>query len=240
MAYRSAAQTIRRKIETGGEKVWRFQDFEPLPFAAVTQALSRLAREGFVQRIGKGLYYRPRKTPFGASRPNPELIRKLPIRGRTMFPAGTGAANLLGFTTQIPAKSEYATTGGSLPRTIIGKESRVHTRRPEAWNRLTETEAALLDFIRGRAMTSEFPEDETIRKLLTLLREEGRFETLARVALSEPPRVRAMLGAMGQQLKRSEKLLMKLRDNINPLSRFDFGKLRALKHAEEWQAKTMG
>jgi hypothetical protein len=237
MSGSSTANYIRQQIETGGEKIWRFQDFHELPFPAVTQALSRLARKGFIERIGKGLYYRPRKTAFGPSRPHPNLIQKLPLKGKAMFPAGTAAANLLGFTTQIPAKQEFATTGGSLPRTIIGKDARLHTRRPEAWKKLSETEAALLDFIRSRGMTSELSPDDTIRKLLGMLGEKGRYEKLVQIAASEPPRVRAILGAIGQQLKKEEALQKKLRASINPLSRFDFGILRGLKHAAAWQAK---
>jgi hypothetical protein len=73
--------------------------------------------------------------------------------------------------------------------------------------------------------------------LLTLLGDQAMYERLARAALSEPPRVRAMLGAIGQELHVSPKTLQQLRDSLNPLSRFDFGGLGALRHAREWQAK---
>src|SRR6202021_3886411 len=52
----------------------------------------------------------------------------------------------LGFSTQTPRRSELATSSLSLPRKLIGAETRVHARRPEAWKSLSETEAALLDF----------------------------------------------------------------------------------------------
>ena len=99
---------------------------------------------------GKGLYYRPRETTFGPSLPNPAVIRALPLRQRAVFPVGVAAANLLGFTTQNPARIELATDGLSLPRLIVGKEAVIHTRRPAAWRSLSETEAALLDFLRNR------------------------------------------------------------------------------------------
>ncbi len=56
-------------------------------------------------------------------------------------------------------------------------------------------------------------------------------------APSEPPRVRAMLGAIGQQLGCSEDQLAPLRRSLNPLSRFEFGGLAALEFARQWQAK---
>jgi DNA-binding Lrp family transcriptional regulator len=234
---RTTAATVRRRIEASGERVWRLADFGGLSFAAVAQTLSRLTRQGVIQRLGKGLYYRPRQTAFGMSRPNAAQIRSLPIGRNGLFPAGIAAANLLGFTTQNPAQIELATDGLSLPRLIVGKDAVVHTRRPAAWQGLSEADAALLDFLRNRGASSELTPEETVRKVLDFFREAGRFERLLRIAASEPPRVRAMLGAVGQQLGHSESRLSALRTGLNPLSRFDFGILGALEHARQWQAK---
>jgi len=234
---KSAAEQVRRSIESGGERVWSVQDFPKLPFPAVAQTLSRLARAGDLQRVSKGIYYRARKTAFGMSRPNPKLLRAKGAKTRTMFPSGLTAANQLGFSTQVPAREEIATTRGSLPRTMVGQKARVHTRRPEAWAKLTEQEAALLDLIRRRAETSELPPEETIARLLSLLREEGLFVRLVRVAKHEPPRVRAMLGALGEELGKDERLLETLKSTLNPLTKFDFGTLSALGSARKWQAK---
>lgn len=234
---RNVTGIVRQHIEAGGERVWRLADFMELPFAAVAQALSRLARQGQLRRLGKGLYYRPRQTAFGPSLPNPADLRALPIRQKAVFPAGVAAVNLLGFTTQNPARIELATDGLSLPRLLVGKETVIHTRRPAAWRSLSETDAALLDFLRNRGEGSELEPAETIQKLLGYMCEPGRFKRLLEVAPSEPPRVRAMLGAIGQQIGQPKKVLARLRDSLNPLSRFDFGILTALAHAQEWQAK---
>jgi Family of unknown function (DUF6088) len=231
------AETVRQRIEGGGEQVWRLVDFEGLPFTAVAQALSRLARQGFIQRLGKGLYYRPRQTAFGLSQPNRAEIRSLPVRLRGIFPSGVTAANALGFTTQNAARVEVATNGPSLPRLIVGKDTVIHTRRPESWRELSETEAALLDLLRNRAESSELSPEETVEKLLEHFREPGRLDHLLKIAPSEPPRVRAMLGAIAQQLGQPEERLAELRQSLNPLSRFDFGALALLRHAREWQAK---
>jgi hypothetical protein len=229
--------TVRQKIEAGGERHWRLADFDGLPFTGVAQALSRLTRQGVIQRLGKGLYYRPRQTAFGPSRPNRSQLRALPIPRKGVFPAGIAAANLLGFTTQNSAQVEVATNALSLPRQIVGKEAIVHTRRPESWRGLSETEAALLDFLRNRGAASELSPEETVNKLLDHLRDEGRWKRLLKVAPSEPPRVRAMLGAIGQQLGLPVSQLARLRKSLNSLTRFDFGCLAALAYAKQWQAK---
>jgi hypothetical protein len=233
----SGADQVRRAIAAGGERVWAVQDFPKLPFPAVAQTLSRLARAGDLQRVSKGLYYRPRKTAFGMSRPNPELLRAKGAETRTIFPSGLTAANQLGFSTQVPAREEVATTRGSLPRAMVGDKALVHTRRPEAWTKLSEQEAALLDLIRRRAEASELSPEETVAKLLELLHAEGRFERLVRVAKHEPPRVRAMLGALGEALGKDAKTLESLKSSLNPLTRFDFGILSTIKAARSWQAK---
>lgn len=234
--HRTAAQAIRGQIQSGGERLWRLSDFRGLSFPAIAQTLSRMTRQGELQRLGKGLYYRGRTTAFGPSLPNPATIRALPVRQRA-FPAGLAAANMLGFTTQNPARPELATEGLSLPRQIIGKEAVIHTRRPAAWRSLSEADGALLDFLRNRGKASELTPQETVQKLMDHFSEPGRFERIAQVALSEPPRVRAILGALGQQLRRSPAILQWLRASLNPLSRFDFGTLAVLEHAREWQAK---
>ena len=135
--------------------MWRFEDFRGLTFSAVAQALSRLTRQGAIERLSKGVYYRNRETTLGKSRPNPASIRNLALRRNTMFPSGIAAANLLGFTTQIPKQGEIATSALSLPRKLVGKDTRIHTRRPQAWATLSETDAALLDFLRHGAEFSE-------------------------------------------------------------------------------------
>jgi hypothetical protein len=232
-----AATIIRQRIDRGGERVWRLDDFRDLPFAAAAQALSRLTRKGMLERLSKGVYYRNRETMFGKSRPNPAAMQTLAAKRTKVYSSGIAAANLLGFTTQIAARGEVATSALSLPRKLVGSDTVIHTRRPEAWAKLSETDAAMLDFLRRRGESSELPPGDTIRRTLALASEQSRFDRLLKVADSEPPRVRAMLGAIGQQLGKSPATLGWLRESLNPFSRFDFGVLIGLRHAREWQAK---
>jgi hypothetical protein len=79
--------------------------------------------------------------------------------------------------------------------------------------------------------------EETIRKTLKLLTEDRRYERLLRVAAFEPPRVKALLGALGEQLGMNPAALDRLRVTLNPLSKFDFGLFAGLRTAIQWQAK---
>lgn len=112
-------------------------------------------------------------------------------------------------------------------------------RRPEAWNALSDIDAALLDFLRGAGKTSELSPAETVRRTLALLSEKGRFTRLLKVARTAPPRVLALLGAIGEQLGKSPEVLKPLRNSLNRLSRFDFGMLAGLRCARHWQMKVV-
>jgi hypothetical protein len=239
-APRSTAGRVRARIDGAPGRLWRITDFTDLPVAAVAQALSRLAREGFLERQSKGLYFRPRPTALGPSRPNPADAFRL-VRERTpVFPAGIAAANLLGFTTQAAGRREVATTATSLPRKLIGEETLVHTRRPPAWARLSESDGALLDFLRHAGRTGELAPEATLDRTMKLLTEDDRFDRLLKAAPTEPPRVRALLGALGEQLGRPVRDLDRLRRSLNPLSRFDFGAFAGLPNARAWQARPGG
>ena len=232
----SVSSILRDRVNKGGERIWLFDHFRDLPFQAVAQALSRLCRSGEIRRISKGVYYKYRMTSLGESKPSPMELQKIVTEFHFVFSSGVAAANMLGFTTQNSARVELSTTAQSLPRKLLGEHTIVHARRPKAWESLNQEDAAILEFLRSRGMLSELTPSKTVEKLLELLMNKARFQRLLKVASTEPPRVRAMLGAIGEQLNMTRKVLYTLRTSLNPLSTYDFGLLTALKHAQDWQA----
>jgi len=64
-----------------------------------------------------------------------------------------------------------------------------------------------------------------------------RLKRLIDAALDEPPRVRAILGALLQWSGMPEKVWQPLRASLNGLSKFDFGLFKELPNSKEWQAK---
>lgn len=233
----NATETIRQKIQAKPDSLWQLEDFAPLPIDAAAKALSRLAKDGTLERIAKGIYYRPGTSAFGKTRLNPQRLRELATKQHRLFPAGLAAANLLGFSTQSPSRPHYSTASTSVHRRLLGDNAIIHTRRPEAWNQLTNEEAAILETLRDAGRLSELSADESTQRLLDLLGTKRRFENLLKAAASEPPRVQAILGAAGQELGKSSKQLATIKTRLNPLSRFEFGKFGALTSAGQWQAK---
>lgn len=239
------ADSIRQLVQAGGERFWRYQDLADYSAATTAKTLSQLVKDGTLQRVSKGYYYHPRPTRFGPSQP---LLAEIPhqLTKTPVYPAGANAANLLGFTTQNALNGTFATTANSLPSKWLGdslrlsnlSRAKLQTRRPETWANLSNIEAALLDLLRTRGKWSDLLCSETIVQLLRHFREPERFERLVAIAHAEPPRVRAMLGAIGQELEYPGDLLKQLKEQLSPYSRFDFGKLSALQFSKEWQAKT--
>jgi hypothetical protein len=230
----TAAGAVRNRVARGGARFWRHSDFHGLPPSAVATALSRLVREGELKRVSKGVYYRSTPTSLGSSIPAASAVSAETLRA-PLHPAGLSAANLLGLTTQNPRRPEFATPAPAPPSAL--RNALVHTGRPAQRASLSSEDGAILETLRERARSSDLPPDETVRQLLRLLADENRFQRLVGAAAAEPPRVRAMLGAFGQELDMPARLLNRLRGDLNPLSRYEFGPLASLPHAREWQAK---
>lgn len=232
----SVMDQVRLKVETEAGLYWRQSDFPDLPATAVSQAFSRLVKSGVLERVSKGVYYRSRQTRFGRSRPSQVELRQALGASTGLKPVGVSGANLLGFTTQNSLNGEFATSANSIPLKIFGNV-RIRNRRPKTWDDLSASDAALLDFLRSRGKLSELSPEKTKIRLIGYFKEPNRFDRIAAIAHAEPPRVRAMIGAIGQEIGVSRRKLEPIRKSLSPFSRFDFGILKNLKYAKEWQAK---
>jgi|LSQX01.1.fsa_nt_gb hypothetical protein len=230
----SVASAVRQAVMGSSDRIWTYADFADLEMGAVSQALSRLSREGLIKRVRKGVYYRPKQTVLGESKASPAAVsaRLLSTGAR---PTGLTAANALGLTTQNPARPSYAVSKSNAPTNLPGVKVRV--RRPVLNGDIQAREAAILEFLRDRGQTSDLSPEEIVTRLLQILSDDAVFSRVAEAALNEPPRVRAMLGALGQEAGIPTALLLRLKQSLNALSRYDFGHLRSLQHAREWQAK---
>jgi hypothetical protein len=123
-------QILRRVRGRGRGSVFTPADFLDLGSrAAVDQALSRLTKDGRLRRLARGLYDYPQvHSRLGPLAPAPDAVAKALARetGSTLQVAGAQAANALGLSTQVPARSVYLTDGPSR-RVVLGKRV-VHIR----------------------------------------------------------------------------------------------------------------
>ncbi len=90
--------------------------------AAVDQVLSRLVKQGMVRRLDRGIYDYPKQSALlGTLSPNPDNIARAMAAGDDVFPSGAMAANLLGLSTQVPAKPSYLTNATTRTRRVAGQ-----------------------------------------------------------------------------------------------------------------------
>ena len=115
-------QSIENKILTSLKKCGRGIAFTPTRFAhygsttAVQKAIERLAEDGQIIRVARGVYCYPKiDTELGLGIIYPtfdEIAACLANRDRSLIaPAGDYALNKLGLTTQVPMNVVYITNG---------------------------------------------------------------------------------------------------------------------------------
>lgn len=114
------------------------------PRTAVESAFSRVAADGRIARIRKGLYWKGADTPFGATPPRIEEVA-LELGGRGSGPAGIAAAAWLGLTTQMPSTYLVA----------------VPTRAPTPWGRIRFTQRSV-----GRLLRDLTPSEVAVIEVL--------------------------------------------------------------------------
>lgn len=114
--HRSVYEKLKHQVEKRGSgAVFVTRDFQELGSrAAVDEALSRLAKQGIIRRLGRGLYDYPRlHSALGPVPPDPDLIAAALARktGSRIQNTGARAANDLGLSTQVAARPIYLTDG---------------------------------------------------------------------------------------------------------------------------------
>lgn len=130
------------------------------PQRAVECEMSRLAAEGEVVRVRKGLYWKGPKTRIGMPLPRPVEVA-LEVAGVGSGPAEVSAAHSLGLTTQVPAV-EVVAVPGRTPMPVRGARfvSRSIERR---FLGLRPREVALLEVLRAGPAVIETPWAEVVK-----------------------------------------------------------------------------
>jgi hypothetical protein len=135
-------QTMRNKIvarieRLGAGKAFSAKDFLDIASrGTIDMALSGLTRSGTIRRVRRGLYDMPKVSSALGGKLSPDIdeaARAIARRQRwKIVPEGAWAANLLGLSTQVPAKITYLTDGPN-KEVPIGRRS-IHFKhaRPKA------------------------------------------------------------------------------------------------------------
>ncbi|WP_283419142.1 DUF6088 family protein [Sphingopyxis sp. Geo48] len=117
---------IMKRVRGKG-RGWAFtpKDFLDLGTrASIDMALTRLVQASQIRRIGRGLYDYPKlHDKLGALTPDADTIAQAVATqsGDKLSSSGAQAANRLGISTQVPAKTSYATSGQTRVKKVAGR-----------------------------------------------------------------------------------------------------------------------
>jgi Family of unknown function (DUF6088) len=130
-------QIVARIGRLGDGKAFSAKDFLDIASrGTIDMALSGLTRSGTIRRVRRGLYDMPKVSGALGGKLSPDIdeaARAIARRQRwKIVPEGAWAANLLGLSTQVPAKITYLTDGPN-KEVPIGRRS-IHFKhaRPKA------------------------------------------------------------------------------------------------------------
>lgn len=233
-----AAKIARRILRSKNPRdVWTVHHFSKLPSGAVAKALSRLCRDGIIRRVRKGIYYRPVETILGTSIPNLIAVAEAAtmIKGRHIAVSGYTGYNALGLTTQVAAKTTLVTSKPTKSSAL--KNNRIRTIARPFYSSMKPEERWALDALRDINRISDTTPEAIVLRLIELL-SSGKlsFERLVRFSLrGEPPRVRAVLGAIGERLNIASELLDTLRDSLNTTTFFKIKLGSSVPSAHDWR-----
>lgn len=198
--HKSVCEKLRKQVEKRGRgAVFVTREFLALGSrAAVDEALSHLAREGIIRRLGRGLYDYPclhptlGPVPADADQIAAALARKT---GSRIQSTGARAANALGLSTQVAARPVYLTDGRRRTVQVGGQVIELRHAAPRALAGAGRIEGTVIQALRHLG-----PEQigagtvERLRQALTP-REKA---ALRRVALSAPGWLVPILLKIGQ------------------------------------------
>lgn len=113
----NSAATIQKVLKRirGKGKGWVFTPKDLLDLdnrSNIDTILQKIMDDGFIQRLDRGIYYYPKTHPkLGVLSPDPLQMAQAIARqkGDVAFPDGAKALNMLGLSTQVPAKNIYYT-----------------------------------------------------------------------------------------------------------------------------------
>ena len=198
---------------------------------AIIKALNRMVNSGKIEKLSKGRYFKPEKTPFGTLQPNQEQIVKDLIHenGKVMgYLTGYSIYNKLGLTTQV---SNIIQIGKNQTRPKFKRE-RYTISFVKQKNIIIKKNIHLLQILDSIKYIKKIP-DTTIKASCLRFLEIVRTLTLddkkelIRLSLKYPPSTRALLGTLLDEIH-NKSITDRLKESLNPITKYeipDVGKI---------------
>jgi hypothetical protein len=194
-------------------------------YATAAKALERFQKELLIKKLSKGIFYRPEQTIFGELKPDyNELLRPYLFKNgkRVAYITGASLYNRLGLTTQIAFRITIASRS---KRIKINRET-LKANGVKSYTEVTDKNYQALGLLDAFKDVKDIPDcsvKQAVRRLRAILKELTNNETvtLLEYALLYPPRVRALVGAILENI--GNKDTGKLKASLNPLTKIKLG-----------------
>lgn len=146
--------------------------------AAIDQALSRMVKRGDLMRVQRGVFAQPIMTRFGKRAPSVEAVVENLAKstGERVSVSGASAANMLGLSTQNPARQVYWTSGPS--RCLKFGAQDVELKHVPSWQ-LRAPDSKAGHAFRALAYFGKVEAGRALRRIKPQLTEEERLELLS-------------------------------------------------------------
>jgi len=225
------AQKIEKKIKKLKEgTTFKYQQLsiESSEYSAAAKAIERLIEKGIIKRVSTGVFYKPKQTVFGELKPNEEELLKPYLfqnNKRIAYITGVSLYNRMGLTTQVPRNIKIA----SRDKRITVSVGNIKGNPVKSYVDVTDKNFSLLEILDALKDFKKIPDldkNSGIKIISNQLKKLGTIEIkqLIDCALSYPPRVRAFLGALLEQINFSiDSELKILIKSLNPLSEYNYG-----------------
>lgn len=235
----NVAKQIKKKITDGpAGKLWSYKDFVKLPIMPVAKALSRLSKDGLLVRVHKGVYYRPKTTILGQTSPDTYqvLAKVLSKKTKSLTIAGGNSTFYNArLTTQVPAQLSVVLSDAPSRKLKIGNTTlKVIKSNIGHLSHASSDDAALIISLRDIKNIPDTSIQDALGKIKDQLRNSKRLNQIILLAKHEPPRVRALIGAIAQSNDFDSIKLNQLKKTLNPLSKYNLGIRQFLHTAQYW------
>ena len=193
---------------------------------AIVKALNRMVKASKINKLSKGRFYKPEKTPFGDLEPDEYQIAKdlLEKNGKPIgYITGFGIYNKLGLTTQM---SFVIQIGRNETRPSL-KRGRYRISFIKQKNTITKENIPLLQILDAIRYIKKIPDTDTeflIKRFLQIIKNLSDKDQalIIRLSLKYPPATRALLGAFLDELG-IDGYQNVLKKSLNQLSDYKLG-----------------
>jgi Family of unknown function (DUF6088) len=207
-------------------------------YGAATKAIERLIQKGVIKRASKGTFFKPIKSQFGDLKPDErELIKPFLFKNgkRVAYITGTELYNRMGLTTQVPKTIKIASSS----KRITANLGKIKIGSSKSYVEVNKDNYYFLELLDALKDFKKIPDFDLQSGFLVIQEKIKRLKPeemnrLVKYALKYPPRVRAFLGAILEDLSKAAHL-RELKESLHPLTKYSTGiNFKLLPSGPEW------